>query len=280
MLYVRCISQMRQLAAECGFARRQLRRSPVQQFGGKITGGKVSGNGGGGAIALDDSKCVVDMYGGEISGNNGNKSGGAIFLNSADKKGYSGTAVFTKQEPLSVTYDFGEDIHRHEGRVITCEYPDFYLVCCYTPNSQDELRRLSYRMEWEDALRQYLCELDTIKPVVYCGDLNVAHEEIDLKNPKTNHFNPGFSDEERGKMTQLLSSGFLDSFRTLYPDKTDAYSWWSYRAQSRARNVGWRIDYFIVSERLRSRIENADILAEVMGSDHCPVLLELKEEEK
>ena len=199
---------------------------------------------------------------------------------SAEKKGYSGTAVFTKQKPLSVTYDFGEDIHRHEGRVITCEYPDFYLVCCYTPNSQDELRRLSYRMEWEDALRQYLCELDTIKPVVYCGDLNVAHEEIDLKNPKTNHFNPGFSDEERGKMTQLLSSGFLDSFRTLYPDKTDAYSWWSYRAQSRARNVGWRIDYFIVSERLRSRIENADILAEVMGSDHCPVLLELKEEEK
>ena len=199
---------------------------------------------------------------------------------SAEKKGYSGTAVFTKQEPLSVTYDFGEDIHRHEGRVITCEYPDFYLVCCYTPNSQDELRRLSYRMEWEDALRQYLCELDTIKPVVYCGDLNVAHEEIDLKNPKTNNFNPGFSDEERGKMTQLLSSGFLDSFRTLYPDKTDAYSWWSYRAQSRARNVGWRIDYFIVSERLRSRIENADILAEVMGSDHCPVLLELKEEEK
>ena len=202
------------------------------------------------------------------------------YIYSADKKGYSGTAVFTKQEPLSVTYDFGEDIHRHEGRVITCEYPDFYLVCCYTPNSQDELRRLSYRMEWEDALRQYLCELDTIKPVVYCGDLNVAHEEIDLKNPKTNHFNPGFSDEERGKMTQLLSSGFLDSFRTLYPDKTDAYSWWSYRAQSRARNVGWRIDYFIVSERLRSRIENADILAEVMGSDHCPVLLELKEEEK
>lgn len=193
-----------------------------------------------------------------------------IYWNSADKKGYSGTAVFTKQKPLSVTYDFGEDIHRHEGRVITCEYPDFYLVCCYTPNSQDELRRLSYRMEWEDALRQYLCELDTIKPVVYCGDLNVAHEEIDLKNPKTNHFNPGFSDEERGKMTQLLSSGFLDSFRTLYPDKTDAYSWWSYRAQSRARNVGWRIDYFIVSERLRSRIENADILAEVREATTAP----------
>lgn len=202
------------------------------------------------------------------------------YFHSADKKGYSGTAVLTRTEPLSVCYDFGGDEYRHEGRVITAEYPDFYLVCCYTPNSQDELRRLSYRMEWEDALRQYLCELDTIKPVVYCGDLNVAHEEIDLKNPKTNHFNPGFSDEERGKMTQLLSSGFLDSFRTLYPDKTDAYSWWSYRAQSRARNVGWRIDYFIVSERLRSRIENADILSEVMGSDHCPVLLELKEEEK
>ena len=188
--------------------------------------------------------------------------------------------MFTKQEPLSVAYGIGVEEHDHEGRVITLEFPEFYHVTVYTPNSQQENARLAYRMEWEDALRQYLCELDTIKPVVYCGDLNVAHEEIDLKNPKTNHFNPGFSDEERGKMTQLLSSGFLDSFRTLYPDKTDAYSWWSYRAQSRARNVGWRIDYFIVSERLRSRIENADILAEVMGSDHCPVLLELKEEEK
>ena len=200
------------------------------------------------------------------------------YFYSAEKKGYSGTAVLTKQAPLSVRYGLGLDEHDHEGRLITAEYPEFYLVCCYTPNSQDGLKRLPYRMEWEDALRQYLCELDNIKPVVYCGDLNVAHEEIDLKNPKTNHFNPGFSDEERGKMTQLLSSGFLDSFRTLYPDKTDAYSWWSYRAQSRARNVGWRIDYFIVSERLRSRIENADILPEVMGSDHCPVMLELKEE--
>ena len=200
------------------------------------------------------------------------------FWNSADKAGYSGTAVLTRQEPISVVFGFGDDIHRHEGRVITAEYPDFYLVCCYTPNSQDGLKRLDYRMQWEDDLREYLCGLDKTKPVVYCGDLNVAHEEIDLKNPKTNHFNPGFSDEERGKMTQLLSSGFLDSFRTLYPDKTDAYSWWSYRAQSRARNVGWRIDYFIVSERLRARIENADILPEVMGSDHCPVMLELKEE--
>ena len=202
------------------------------------------------------------------------------YWNYAERKGYSGVAVFTKQEPLSVAYGIGVEEHDHEGRVITLEFPEFYHVTVYTPNSQQENARLAYRMEWEDALRQYLCELDTIKPVVYCGDLNVAHEEIDLKNPKTNHFNPGFSDEERGKMTQLLSSGFLDSFRTLYPDKTDAYSWWSYRAQSRARNVGWRIDYFIVSERLRSRIENADILAEVMGSDHCPVLLELKEEEK
>ena len=202
------------------------------------------------------------------------------YWNYAERKGYSGVAVFTKQEPLSVAYGIGVEAHDHEGRVITLEFPEFYHVTVYTPNSQQENARLAYRMEWEDTLRQYLCELDTIKPVVYCGDLNVAHEEIDLKNPKTNHFNPGFSDEERSKMTQLLSSGFLDSFRTLYPDKTDAYSWWSYRAQSRARNVGWRIDYFIVSERLRSRIENADILAEVMGSDHCPVLLELKEESK
>jgi len=202
------------------------------------------------------------------------------YWNCADKPGYSGTAVFTKTEPLSVTFDFGEDIHRHEGRVITAEYPDFYLVCCYTPNSQDELRRLAYRMRWEDDLRAYLCELDLIKPVVYCGDLNVAHEEIDLKNPKTNHFNPGFSDEERGKMTQLLRCGFLDTFRTLHPDARDAYSWWSYRAASRERNVGWRIDYFIVSERLRERIADASILSEVMGSDHCPVLLELTEEAK
>ena len=198
----------------------------------------------------------------------------------AEKKGYSGTALFSKEEPLSVSYGLGIEKHDHEGRVITAEYPDYYVVTCYTPNSQNELARLPYRMQWEDDFRQFLKKLEEKKPVVFCGDLNVAHEEIDLKNPKTNHFNPGFSDEERGKMTQLLSSGFLDSFRTLYPDKTDAYSWWSYRAQSRARNVGWRIDYFIVSERLRSRIENADILAEVMGSDHCPVLLELKEEEK
>ena len=197
------------------------------------------------------------------------------YFHSADKKGYSGTAVLTKEEPLSVTYGFGEDIHRHEGRVITAEYPEFYLVCCYTPNSKDQLARLDYRMEWEDDIRAYLCELDAVKPVVYCGDLNVAHEEIDIKNPKTNRMNPGFSDEERAKMTQLLSSGFTDTFRYLYPDKTGAYSWWSYRFNARKNNAGWRIDYFIVSDRLRDRIRSADIWSEVLGSDHCPVVLEL-----
>ena len=198
-----------------------------------------------------------------------------IYWNSADKKGYSGTAVLTRKEPLNVTYDFGDDEHRHEGRVITAEYEDFYLVCCYTPNSQDELRRLPYRMRWEDDLREYLCGLDQTKPVVYCGDLNVAHQEMDLKNPKTNRMNPGFSDEERAKMTQLLSSGFTDTFRYLYPDKTGAYSWWSYRFNARKNNAGWRIDYFIVSDRLRDRIRSADIWSEVLGSDHCPVVLEL-----
>ena len=198
------------------------------------------------------------------------------YFNSADKKGYSGTAILTKEEPLSVTYDFGDDIHRHEGRIITAEYPDFYLVCCYTPNSQDELKRLDYRMQWEDDLRTYLKELDAIKPVVYCGDLNVAHQEIDLKNPKSNRRNPGFTDEEREKMTALLSSGFVDSFRYLYPDATGMYSWWSSRFNSRANNAGWRIDYFVVSERLKNRIADAAIRTEVFGSDHCPVLLELK----
>ena len=200
------------------------------------------------------------------------------YFNSADKKGYSGTAILTKTEPLSVTYDFGDDIHRHEGRVITAEYPDFYLVCCYTPNSQDGLRRLSYRMQWEDDLRVYLRELDAAKPVIYCGDLNVAHEEIDLKNPKSNRGNAGFSDAERAKMTELLSSGFTDTFRYLHPDATGIYSWWSYRFHARENNAGWRIDYFIVSDRLRSRIAGASIRADVYGSDHCPVILELAEE--
>ena len=198
------------------------------------------------------------------------------FFHSADKKGYSGTAVLTKEEPLSVTYDFGDDIHRHEGRIITAEYADFYLVCCYTPNSQDGLKRLDYRMQWEDDLRAYLKELDAKKPVVYCGDLNVAHTEIDLKNPKSNRQNPGFSDEERAKMTLLLDQGFVDSFRALYPDAVGAYSWWSYRFNARANNAGWRIDYFIVSERLRERIREAAIRSEVYGSDHCPVVLELE----
>ncbi len=197
------------------------------------------------------------------------------YWNSAEKKGYSGTAVFSRQEPLSVSYDHGEDIFRHEGRIITVEYPAFYLVCCYTPNSQDGLRRLDYRMSWEDSLRDYLVELDKQKPVVMCGDLNVAHQEIDLKHPQTNHMNPGFTDQEREKMTALLDAGFLDSFRLLYPEKTDAYSWWSYRTQARSRNVGWRIDYFIVSQRLKEKIKNADIYSEIPGSDHCPVALEL-----
>lgn len=197
------------------------------------------------------------------------------FWNSADKAGYSGTAIFTRTEPLNVTYDFGEDIHRHEGRVITAEYPDFYLVCCYTPNSKEGLARLDYRMEWEDAIRDYLMELDTKKPVVYCGDLNVAHEEIDIKNPKTNHMSAGFSDEERAKMTKLLASGFTDTFRYLYPDKAGAYSWWSYRFNARKNNAGWRIDYFIISDRLKEKVTHADIWNEVLGSDHCPVVLEL-----
>jgi len=198
------------------------------------------------------------------------------YFNSADKKGYSGTAVLTKEEPISVTYDFGDDVHRHEGRIITAEYPDFYLVCCYTPNSQDGLKRLDYRMQWEDDLRAYLVELDKVKPVVYCGDLNVAHQEIDLKNPKSNRKNAGFTDEEREKMSVLLSSGFVDSFRHLYPDVTGIYSWWSYRFNARANNAGWRIDYFITSQRLADRIAAAAIRTEVQGSDHCPVVLELK----
>ena len=197
------------------------------------------------------------------------------YFNSADKKGYSGTAILTKSQPLNVTYDFGGDEHRHEGRIITAEYPAFYLVCCYTPNSQDGLKRLPYRMQWEDDLREYLLELDAKKPVVYCGDLNVAHREIDLKNPKTNRQNPGFSDEEREKFTELLNAGFTDSFRHLHPDATGIYSWWSYRFKARQNNAGWRIDYFIVSDRIKDKIQKAEILTDIMGSDHCPVLLEI-----
>ena len=198
-----------------------------------------------------------------------------IYWNSAQKKGYSGTALITRQEPLAVTYGIGAEEHDTEGRVITAEYEPFYLVCCYTPNSQDGLKRLDYRMEWEDDLREYLMSLDRHKPVIYCGDLNVAHREIDLKNPKTNRNNAGFTDQEREKMTALLSSGFTDSFRFLYPDVTGVYSWWSYRFNARKNNAGWRIDYFIVSDRLQDKIKRAEILTTVEGSDHCPVLLEL-----
>ncbi len=200
-----------------------------------------------------------------------NPDGYYQYWNSADKKGYSGTAIFTKEKPLSVSYDLGIDVHDHEGRVITLEFDDFFLVNCYTPNSQNELKRLPYRMEWEDDFRAYLTDLSAKKSVILCGDLNVAHEEIDLKNPKTNHFSAGFSDEERGKMTELLAAGFTDSFRHLYPDKADAYSWWSYRMRARERNVGWRIDYFIVSDNLQDKIEDSVIYSDVLGSDHCPV---------
>lgn len=193
----------------------------------------------------------------------------------AEKKGYSGTAIFTKHTPLSVSYDLGIAEHDTEGRAVTLEYPEFYLVCVYTPNAQDGLRRLDYRMRWEDDFRGYLCALDSKKPVIVCGDMNVAHEEIDLKNPATNHGNPGFSDEERAKFSELLEAGFTDSFRWLYPEKRDAYSWWSYRAAARERNVGWRIDYFVVSDRLRDNIRDAYILPEIKGSDHCPVGLDV-----
>ena len=197
------------------------------------------------------------------------------FWYSAEKKGYSGTAIFAKKEPISVRYGLGIDEHDHEGRAITLEYDDFYLLCVYTPNAQRELARLDYRMKWEDALRDYIKSLDEKKPVIYCGDLNVAHEEIDLKNPKTNHFSAGFSDEERGKFTELLQSGFCDTFRTLYPEKVE-YSWWSYMYHARKKNVGWRIDYFVVSERIMDKVKNSRIFTDIMGSDHCPVGLEVE----
>lgn len=198
------------------------------------------------------------------------------YWNYAVKKGYSGTAVFTKQEPISVQYGLDIEEHDQEGRVITLEFEKFHLVNVYTPNSQRGLARLDYRMEWEDAFRQYLKELDDKKPVVLCGDLNVAHNEIDLKNPKNNKKSAGFSDEERGKMTELLESGFVDSFRYLYPDKEDAYTWWSYITKARERNAGWRIDYFVVSEKLKENIKEAEIHSDIMGSDHCPVFLDLE----
>lgn len=198
------------------------------------------------------------------------------YWNSAVKKGYSGTVIFTKAKPINVTYGIGIEEHDQEGRVITAEYESFYLVDCYTPNSQRELTRLDYRMKWEDDFRKYLEELNQKKPVILCGDLNVAHNEIDLKNPKTNRHNAGFTDEERNKMTELLGAGFTDSFRYLYPDKTDIYSWWSYMFHAREKNAGWRIDYFIVSNSIKDKIKDSKILTEIMGSDHCPVELDIE----
>ncbi len=218
-------------------------------------------------IKMQKGQCDVQMPGYEQ------------VMNCADRKGYSGTAVFSRVPMISVSMSLGIDQHDHEGCVITCEFEDFYLVCCYTPNSQNELRRLDYRMQWEDDFRRYLVALDAVKPVILTGDLNVAHQEIDLKNPKTNRRNAGFTDEERDKMTQLLAAGFVDSFRYFYPEVTGAYTWWSYIGGARSRNAGWRIDYFIVSERLKARMVDSRIHAQIMGSDHCPVELEIRARE-
>ena len=198
------------------------------------------------------------------------------YWNYAEKKGYSGTAVFTKKEPISVTYGIGIEEHDHEGRVITAEFDDFYFVDVYVPNSQRELTRLDYRMVWEDAFLSYVKKLDEKKPVIYCGDLNVAHKEIDLKNPKSNHMNAGFTDEERACFTKVTESGFIDSFRYFYPDEKDKYSWWSYMFKAREKNAGWRIDYFVVSEKIKDRMVDAKIHADILGSDHCPVELDIK----
>lgn len=198
------------------------------------------------------------------------------YWNYAEKKGYSGTACFCKEKPISVTYGLGIDEHDKEGRIITLEYDKFYLVNCYTPNSKRELERLDYRMIWEDEIREYLKKLDLVKPVIYCGDLNVAHNEIDLKNPSSNHHNAGFTDQERGKMTELLSSGFTDTYRYKYPDEIGKYTWWSYMFHAREKNAGWRIDYFIVSNRIADKIVDAKIHNEIMGSDHCPIELDIK----
>ncbi|MBP3339833.1 MAG: exodeoxyribonuclease III [Lachnospiraceae bacterium] len=204
------------------------------------------------------------------------KEGYHSYWNYADKKGYSGTAIFTKEEPLNVTYGIGIDEHDHEGRVITLEFADFYMITCYTPNAQRELTRLDYRMKWEADFREYLCNLKKNKPVILCGDLNVAHKEIDLKNPKTNRKNAGFTDEERGEMTKLLDAGFTDTFRFFYPDLEGAYSWWSYMFKAREKNAGWRIDYFIASDDLNDKLKDAKIHKDVMGSDHCPVELDIE----
>ena len=222
-----------------------------------------------------DIFCIQETKMQEQQADNINFEGYYRYMNSAVKKGYSGTAIFTKIKPINVTYGLGMEEHDNEGRIITLEFEDFYLVNCYTPNSKKELERLSYRMVWEDIIRNYLKKLNLTKPVIYCGDLNVAHNEIDIKNPKTNHFSAGFTDEEREKMTKLLDSGFIDTFRYLYPDKKDVYSWWSYMRNSREKNIGWRIDYFIVSDDIKDKIKEADIFTDVYGSDHCPVFLEI-----
>ena len=219
-------------------------------------------------FCLQETKCQPDQINLEFEGY-------TSYWNSAEKKGYSGTAIFTKQKPINVTYGIGIEEHDKEGRVITLEFEKFYMVDIYTPNSKRELERLEYRQIWEDEIRKYLLKLNETKPVIMCGDLNVAHKEIDLKNPKTNRHNAGFTDEERNKMTELLDSGFTDTFRYLYPEKENAYSWWSYMGHAREKNVGWRIDYFIVSKSIEKQIKEAKIYPEIMGSDHCPVGLEI-----
>ena len=224
-------------------------------------------------FCIQETKMQEDQIGKEIEDM---LEGYNCYWNSAEKKGYSGTAVFSKIKPLNVTYGINMQEHDNEGRVITLEFNEFYLVNCYTPNSKRELERLDYRMKWEDDFRAYLLKLNVKKPVILCGDLNVAHQEIDLKNPKTNRRNAGFTDEERGKMTDLLNSGFTDSFRYLYPDKTDMYTWWSYMFKAREKNAGWRIDYFIVSKSIEKNIKESCIYSDIMGSDHCPVGLEIE----
>ena len=219
-------------------------------------------------FCLQETKCQPDQINLEFQGY-------TSYWNSAEKKGYSGTAIFAKQKPINVTYGIGIEEHDKEGRVITLEFEKFYMVDIYTPNSKRELERLEYRQIWEDEIRKYLLKLNETKPVIMCGDLNVAHKEIDLKNPKTNRHNAGFTDEERNKMTELLDSGFTDTFRYLYPEKENAYSWWSYMGHAREKNVGWRIDYFIVSKSIEKQIKEAKIYPEIMGSDHCPVGLEI-----
>ena len=219
-------------------------------------------------FCIQETKCQPDQIDLQFEGY-------TTYLNSAEKKGYSGTAILTKKKPLQVTYGIGIEEHDKEGRVITLEFENFYMVNIYTPNSKRELERLEYRQIWEDEIRKYLLDLDSKKPVIMCGDLNVAHEEIDLKNPKTNRGNAGFTDEERAKMTELLQAGFTDTFRHKYPDKIDAYTWWSYMGKAREKNVGWRIDYFIVSNSIKEKIKDAKIYPEVLGSDHCPIELEI-----